>query len=271
MLSMMTDFIATHAVALAAFAGGLLVACSSLLVVIFLRRSHQRNAVMRLIELVDEEARLGRDAAMSGLVHDLNNILLALSMESERLAASEATDSLQQVIAEGKELVERCRAQTMTVDATACDLPRELRAAARLVSDAGLSDVDVRISAAVHEAAMVAVPSTYVHLLVLCMIRAVGAGGAAGRPSLTVTRGRDATLPADDYERGWVTVSAVCSASCPEDDAAALVLSRIAMRFSGDVASRDPAGGRPRIAVSLPVIDARDALPRSGQYVTRES
>ncbi len=128
----MADFITTNAIAIVAVLGGLLVACAIMLYVTILRRERQRKAVHGLLGLAQEEGRYICDAAMSRFVHDLNNIILVLSMESERLEGSPQTDILQQVIAEGRDVVERCRAQMAAVETESSNLCAELRAAASL-------------------------------------------------------------------------------------------------------------------------------------------
>ena len=82
----MADFLTTNAVALAAALGGLLAACAILLSMMLRRRIRQRDAVLRLLELAEAEGRFACDAVTSRFVHDLNNMILVLSMESERMA-----------------------------------------------------------------------------------------------------------------------------------------------------------------------------------------
>lgn len=249
----MAEFITTNAVALVATLGGLLVACSGALFATFLRRARQRDAVRRLLEVTELEGRNACDAVISRFVHDLNNILLVLSMESERLDDPEQSEILQQVIADGRAVVERCRAQMAAVEPSSSDLGAELRAAAELLGDAGFAQVDVAIANAVPAVVMVPGSATDIHVLVLALVRAAGVGASPGRLSLMVSKGRDAALPVDDRDSGWVNVSATCSEFLAEDGDASAALARVARRLSGEVVLPDPGSGRRRLAVSLPV------------------
>ncbi len=248
----MASFISTNAVALVATLAGLLVACVVLLFASFLRRARQRNAVRRLLELARTEGRFGCDAVTSRFVHDLNNLILVMSLESERDDGSGKTDVLQPLIDEGRGMVERCRAQLAAVESATSDLCAELRIAAGLLRDAGYSDVDVAIARAVPASVMVPRPATDIHVLVLSIVCAAQAAGGADRLSLTVARGRDAALPEDDNDGGWVNISAVAAGQLAEDDAASVALSRMAKRLSGEVVLPDASVGRHRLAVSLP-------------------
>ena len=87
------------------------------------------------------------------------------------------------------------------------------------------------------------------------MARVFGLDVDSGRLSLTVSKGRDAALPDQKNDSGWVNVSAVCPELSAHDEAAGIVLARIARRLSGEVVFPDSTGGRRRLAVSLPVID----------------
>ncbi len=247
----MAHFITTNAVALVATLAGLLGACVVLLAIAVSRRAGQRDAVRRLLDLVEEEGRFACDAVTSRFVHDLNNIILVLSMESERLGASEQSEILQQVIADGRDVVERCRAQMSAVEASSGDLCAALREATKLLTDAGFSNVDVAIARTVPPVVMVPGSAKDIHMLVLSLVRAAGAG--LDRLSLTVSKGRDAALPEDGNDSGWVNVAAVVSETLAEDDAACVMLFRIARRLSGEVVLPDSASGRRRLAVSLPV------------------
>ncbi len=251
----MTHFITTNAVALVATLGSLLVACVCALYVTILRRARQRKAVQRLLGLVETEGRYACDAAVSRFVHDINNMILVLSMESERLEESQQTEVLQQVIAEGRDIVERCRSQMTAVETASSDLCAELRTAARLLGDAEFGDVDVAVARAVPPGVKVSRPATDVHLLVLSIARAAKAGGGPDRLSLTVSKGRDASLPEDDNDSGWVNVSIVGPERLAGDDAECVALSRISRRLSGEVVFPDAGSGRRRLAVSLPVTE----------------
>ncbi len=252
----MAHFITTNAVALVATLGGLLVICAGLLAVAIMRRIRQRDAVSRLLELAEKEGRYACDAVTSRFVHDLNNIILVLSMEAERVDAPSQNDILQQVIDEGRDVVERCRAQMTAFEASPSNLRDELRFAARLLSDAGASLVDVAFANTVPAVVMVPGSANDVHVLVLSMARVVGLDVDSGRLSLTVSKGRDAALPDQKNDSGWVNVSAVCPELSADDEAAGIVLARIARRLSGEVVFPDSTGGRRRLAVSLPVIDS---------------
>ncbi len=106
------------AIAMVMLLSALLIASAVLLYVSMSGRARQRDAVRRLLVLADLEVRLARDTATAGFIHDLNNLLLVLSMECERLEAvagsttvdEQQLDILRQVIAEGRDMVERCRA-----------------------------------------------------------------------------------------------------------------------------------------------------------------
>ena len=251
----MADFTTTNAVALVATLGGLLAACAGLLFLAINQRARQRNAARRLFELAEQEGRFACDAMTSRFVHDLNNIILVMSMESERLGASEQTEVLRQVVAECRDVVERCRAQMAPIEALTSDLCSELRLAARVLSDAGFRRVDVAIARTVPAVVIVPGPASNIHLLVLSLVRAAGVGGDVDSLSLTVSKGRDASLPEDGNDSGWINVSAIGPVSLVEDDASGTTLSRIAKRLSAEVVFPDPGSGRRRVAVSLPVVD----------------
>ncbi len=251
----MAHFVTTNAVALVATLAGLLVVCVGLLTVAIMRRIRQRDAVSRLLELAEKEGRYVCDAVTSRFVHDLNNIILVLSMEAERPDASSRSDILQQVIDEGRDVVERCRAQMTPFEAAASNLCDELRVATRLLGAAGLSSVDVAFAKAVPTVVMVPGSASDVHVLVLSMARVVGLDVDSGGLSLTVSKGRDAALPNETNDGGWVNVSAACPELPADGEAASIVLTRIARRLSGEVVFPDSTGGRRRLAVSLPVID----------------
>ncbi len=258
----MSHFITSNAVALVALLGVLLVACAFLLFVSMTRRARQRSAVRSLLDLADVESRAACDAATSRFVHDLNNLILVLSMESERLEvaaadspeASRHIDTLEQVVAEGRELVDHCRAQMVPVEVASSNLCNELMDAARLLTDAGLRDVDVAFAKAVPTTATVSRPATDVHLLVLVMVRAAGVKSGEDRLSLMVSTGRDAALPEDADDQNWVSLSIADCASLPEDDARIDGLSRAARRLSGELVLPEQGGNRRRLAVSLPVV-----------------
>lgn len=250
----MTNFITTNAVALVAALGFLLAGCAILLSVTMFRRARQRHAVRRLVTLVRELGRCNSEAVTSTFVHDLNNMLLVLSMESERLEGSGQADILQQVIAEGRDVVERCRAGTAAVETSSSDLCPELRAATALLNDAGYCTVDIAVARAVPAAATVPRPASDVHMLVLSVVCAARTGDNPDRVSLTVSRGRDAALPEDANDSDWVNVSTVGPDALSDADPAGGALTRVARRLSGEVVFPDPASGRRRLAVSLPVI-----------------
>ena len=251
----MAHFITTNAVALVATLGGLLVISAGLLSVAITRRTRQRDAVRRLLQLADKEGRYACDAVTSRFVHDLNNIILVLSMEAERVDSSSQSEILLQVVDEGRDVVERCRAQMSSFEASSSNLCDELRVATRLLRDAGVSSVDVAFANTVPAVVMVTGSADDVHVLVLSMARVAGLGVDSDRLSLTVSKGRDAALPEDENDSGWVNVSASGPEMRAEDDAASIVLARIARRLSGEVVFPDAASGRRRLAVSLPVVD----------------
>ncbi len=122
-----------NAIAMVTLLGALLIACAVLLYASMAGRARQRAAVRRLLVLADNDGRSACDAVMSGFVHDLNNLILVLSMECERLEAVAGTapeveqqlDILRQVIAEGRDVVERCRAQMAPDSVRPCPCPRQ--------------------------------------------------------------------------------------------------------------------------------------------------
>ena len=239
----------------------LLIASAVLLYVSMSGRARQRDAVRRLLVLADLEVRLARDTATSGFIHDLNNLLLVLSMECERLEAvagsttvdEQQLDILRQVIAEGRDMVERCRAQMAPVEFSSSNLCEELRVAAELIADAGYVNVNVVIASAVPATVTVPRPAIDVHLLVLAMIRAVRVEDSRERHLMTVSAGRDASLADDISDDNWVSVSVDTNTSLSDDDAPVAGLTRVARRLSGEVVTPDPRRDRRRLAVSVPV------------------
>ena len=250
-----------NAIAMVTLLGILLIASAVLLYGAMAGRTRQRDAVRRLLELADNEGRSACDAFTSGFVHDLNNLILVLSLECERIEALAGTtpegeqrlDILQQVIAEGRDIVERCRSQMALVEASASNLCDELRVAAGLVADAGYANVDVTIASAVPATVTVPRPASDVHLLVLAMLRAVLVEDSLERHPMTVSLGRDSSLSDDINADDWVSVSIVTNKSLSDDDASVTGLTRVARRLSGEVVMPEPRLDRRRLAVSLPV------------------
>ncbi len=227
------------------------------------RQARQRDAVDRLLDLVEDEGRYNCDAVASRFAHDLNNMLLVLSMESERLESAAAgapevqqqIDILEQVIAEGRDLVERCRTQMAPVESSSSTLCDELEAATQLLAEAGHRDVDVAIARSVSTTVRVSRPARDIHLLMLAMVRAAGAESGSDRLSLMVSTGRDASLPEDANDSSWISLSIVGCESLSYDDAHVAGLSRIVRRLSGEVVLPEKGAERRRLAVSLPVFE----------------
>jgi len=257
----MTHFITTNEVAVAAVLGVLLVACAVLLQMSVARRIRERRAARRLLELVEIEGRYSCEDVTSRFVHDLNNLILALSMESERFESADGgnserlqhADILQQVVADGRSIVERCRARAVPAGLSVSNLRQELQAATELMNDAGYCNVDVARPSGVSAAVTVARPATDVHLLVLSMVRAAQAGSRRNPLTLTMAAGRACPYAEDGNASDWVSVSIGGSGPLADNDARIVMLSRIARRLSGEVAYSEAADGRDRIVVSVPV------------------
>lgn len=263
----MSDFISTNAIVLVALLGALLVTCALLLAGSMARRTREHDAIQRLLDLVDYEGRYACDEVMSRFVHDLKNLVLVVSMESERLeTAAEDTPLgdqhaavLRQVADEGRDLAERCREQMAPVELASSNVCDEIEAATRLLTDSGFRDVDVTIASAVPRNVSVARAAPHVHILVLAMVRAAAIERSGGPVALMVSTGRDAALAVDGDDTGWINISVACSASLAGDDGRVAGLARAARRLSGEVVLPDREVKRRRLAVSLPVKQGQGA------------
>ncbi|MDJ0710497.1 MAG: hypothetical protein QNJ14_08910 [Woeseiaceae bacterium] len=260
----MADFFSTNAILLIATLGAIVVVCALLLSWLIARRVRQRRAVRILLNLADTQRCYATGAFASLLVHDLNNLILVLSLESERLE-SEATETpvlqqqatiLRQLETEGREVVERCRSHATPVVPGTSALGEELRIAADLVRDTGITGVELAVAKSVPTNARLSRPAADVHLLVLSLVRAALGDRIDGRRlTLTVSTGRDDSLPGNDNNADWISLSALGRKALPGDDPRVVELVHAARRLAGEVAVSDACSTRQRFIVSLPVVE----------------
>ncbi len=259
----MAQLISANAIAWVAILGASLVFCGIWVFVAGARRARQRRAVRRLLELAQMEGRYAGGELTSRLAHDLNNLILVLSLESERLAAGErdegSTDqhivTLDEVIAEGRDLAERCRRYDgPAVPAEHVLLVAETRQAAAWLNVSGFARVAVEIPQSLEFTTLFCAAQD-VHVLVFSMVAAALPGPDRVPVTLTVSADRDDSARVDDINGNRVCLSVLARHPLRTDDPRVVSIASIVHRLGGDLALPRANQETFRVDVRLPVAD----------------
>ena len=257
----MAQLVTANGVALIAILGVSIVLCATWLA-IRVRRARQISAVRQLLSLAQIEGRYAVSEHASRLAHDLNNLILVLSLESERLASDERRtglidehiETLREVVADGRALAERCREQAEpAAQEGPVLLEKELSRVVAWLNDGGFVRLDMAMPRPLTTTLTCA--GHDIHMLVLALVRTALPDTGRARLTLTISAHSDDLTADDDFDGKGICLSLDTHHTLRADDPRIVSLASIVRRLRGDYVLKENGQGRFRLAVSLPVTD----------------
>ena len=216
---------------------------------------------MLLEKILDAHGKCAVDEAVSRAEHDLNNLLLVLSMEAARLGSvreDEANlrttiDTINQVVSEGRQIADALttHAADNTESSETCDIVRECQAIAEFWGRACGTGLRVETALDAQQSPIMCSQARDFRLLVLELCRVAA--------DFVVASDGGAAISIGNSGRGEARLSVDCDKSVtgPGNHARLSRISSLTERVCGDFHAHSDGDERCTIVVSIPVTVAK--------------
>lgn len=224
-----------------------------------LRENRQRQVLLE--KILDAHGKCAVDEAVSRAEHDLNNLLLALSMEAARLSSVRADEqdlrttiaTINQIVSEGRQIADALttHAAEKTESSESCDIVEECQVIAEFWGRACGTGPRVEMALDTQQSPIMCSQAREFRLLVLelCCVATDFVVASEGGAAISI----------GNSGRGEARLSIDCDKSVtgPGNHARLSRISSLAERVCGDFHSHSDGDERCTIVVSIPVTAAK--------------
>lgn len=213
-----------------------------------------------LENILDAHGRFAVDEAVSRAAHDLNNLLLVLSMEATRLSGARADEAvlrptiatINQVVEEGRQVADALTAHVAdsTESPETCDIARECETIAQFLGGTSDSGPRVENMLIARQNTMSCAQPREFRLLVLELYRLATDFAVANEVSAVISIGNSGG------DEVILTVACDTRVEDPGNNARLSRIKRLSERVGGDFRTHTDRNERCAITIGIPVVSA---------------